>query len=142
MNIPVAGRVRFAAVIFGMSVAAPAGADTGTLQICRAPRIVGLHQQDTIGIPAGATVADVGTVKGPNDGDNYRPVWLETTIAAVLRKGVSCVRVPARIGENTKRFTVKVADGRLYRPSGGSSNPRDRWMMLGDFQITVVDDFK
>jgi len=120
------------------------GAPSGAIRICRAPGIVGLHQQDTISIPAASLVRDAGPVDGKQTGydrnardpQTWRHVRLQTTEAATLEKGKTCVSIPASIKENKAGGPVVASDRRLYAPVGSG------WATLATYDISVVADFQ
>ncbi|HLI10835.1 MAG TPA: hypothetical protein VKY65_04480 [Alphaproteobacteria bacterium] len=114
----------------------------GVIQICRASLIEGLHQNERIVIPAGATVVDIGFVRDGRAGSEARPVRLATTRVAELPTGSNCVFVPARVEWNPKRLPVRVADGRRYAPTGSATAYQNQWMFLATYRITVVRDFR
>jgi hypothetical protein len=93
---------------------------SGTIEICRQPGVVDTHAGKPIAIPLGATLADVGTIKGPNDGDSYRPLWIATIEVAQIGADASCVMARARIKENIETLTLRIVDDRLLSPFGGS----------------------
>lgn len=113
----------------------------GTIQVCRAPGIQGLHQNDTIEIPAGATVINNGE-KSSLVAGSAGIVILATLKDAVLMSGQNCVKIQARVKENQNHRPV-MASPTLYGAQGGSgSNIGAQWAVLATYRITVVEDFK
>ena len=93
MRVAGSHHIRFLAVC-AVAVSAAAhvvlagGLLSGTIEICRQPGVVDTQAGKPIAIPLGATFADVGTIKGPNDGDSYRPLWIATIeVSGALRTG-------------------------------------------------------
>lgn len=111
----------------------------GTIQICRTPGVQGLHQEDSIEIPEGATMVNFGE-KSPSVSGSLGIVILATTAASVLMHGKPCVKVAAKVKENPKQRPIVA--GLPFRPQGGSGDPRGQWAIIADYQITVAEDFK
>lgn len=92
----------------------------GTMQICRTPGVQGLHQEDSIEIPEGATMVNFGE-KSPSVSVSLGIVILATTAASVLMHGKPCVKVAAKVKEkpetaaNCGRATIS-STRRLWRP--------------------------
>ncbi|MFI5022627.1 MAG: hypothetical protein ACHQRJ_13360 [Alphaproteobacteria bacterium] len=121
---------------------------TGTIKLCRRPGVTGIHQEDAIDIPAGATIvgplSDDGEppASGPHRAEFFGTVTLATTTSALLPHGVDCVTIAARIKNNPHHGTVKASDYFIYGASGGGMSPRDQWASLADYRIIVIEDFK
>jgi hypothetical protein len=65
---------------------------TGVIQICRAPGIQGLHQEDSIEIPTGATMVNFGE-KSSLVAGTAGDITIATIADTVLMHGKACTRI-------------------------------------------------
>lgn len=110
----------------------------GKIEICRAPGVVGTHQDDAIDIPTGASVVNTGEKSSLVAGSIGRVV-LSTIEAVTLRHGSKCVTAQARIKENLKHREITASPTVQFQAQGDSSTP---WATVASYRITVVSDFK
>jgi len=109
--------------------------ETGKIKICRTGHgVTDMYMHKKIPLPAGLKFADVGTVKGPNNGDNDRPVQITSTEDAAIKASDKCTTVNARAVEMPANYKIIKSDGRLFRPC--FTDPS------AELMITIVSDFK
>jgi len=114
--------------------------DSGKIKICRMKNVIDSYTRKSIVIPQNATFADVGTIKGPNNGDNDWPVEIAVLETVKIPASTSCVIVAATIVDNPDHHKLARVHGRLFSPSGGGDN---NWPLAGaNLTATVIQDFK
>jgi hypothetical protein len=128
--------------------AAPAGhaaeaAASGMVRICRVPGEGETHRGKAIEIPTGAAFGDTGVMNGPGGGGRYWPLWIETMEATRIEAADACRTVTARITGNMDRHRLRVADRRLFVPSGVVAGGRLKtWPSDLALTATATVDFK
>jgi len=109
--------------------------ETGKIKICRTGHgVTDMYAHKKIPLPAGLKFADVGTVKGPNNGDNDRPVQIASMEDSSIKASDKCTTVKARAVEMPANYKIIKSDGRLFRPC--FTDPS------AELMITIVTDFK
>jgi hypothetical protein len=110
----------------------------GKIEICRQPGVVGLHQEDAIDIPTGASVVNWGE-KSSLVAGSAGVIILATIEAVTLRHGEKCVTAQAQVKENPKQRPVLASPTVEYGAQGDAKSP---WATVASYRITVAADFK
>ena len=109
--------------------------EAGKIKICRTGYgVTDMYMHKKIPLPSGLKFADVGTVKGPNNGDNDRPVQIASMEDSSIKASDKCTTVKARAVEMPTNYKIIKSDGRLFRPC--FTDPS------AELIITIVTDFK
>ena len=120
--------------IVGLTAGICFAEEVAKFQICRTKGIVdSANKGKTIIIPSGSSFADVGTIKGPNNGDNGWPVVIQINEDAIIKASAKCVIVDARLESNLSNHRIYVSDGRLYRPKFNKPQAELSGFLVGNF---------
>ena len=118
-------------------------AASGVIRICRVPGDGERHRGQAIEIPTGASFGDTGVVNGPGGGGRYWPLWIETTEPSRIEAADACGMGKARITGNLDRHRLRVADRRLFVPSGVVAGGRlKEWPGDRALTATATTDFE
>jgi hypothetical protein len=110
----------------------------GKIEICRDPRVQGMHQEDAIDIPASASVVNWGE-KSSLVAGSIGEVVIATIEAVTLKHGEKCVQAQAQVKENPKQRPVIASPDVQYLAQGDAKSP---WATVASYRITVASDFK
>jgi hypothetical protein len=110
----------------------------GKIEICRQPGVAGLHQEDAIDIPTGASVVNWGE-KSSLVAGSIGEIVLTTIESVTLKHGEKCVQAQAQVKENPKQRPVTASPDVQYLAQGDAKSP---WATVASYRITVASDFK